>query len=249
MNPLVSHLIAFDMFRDDFPIAIDCVYADATHPENFFKTALYKKEARIWGHIDVVAITLLASRIIHEQAHYITQIKDCLRPIEAQRAMGETDIVKQNPHWLSPPVQLISKPGMGGHPRGMAVDIVLIDNNGQAVDMGTPFDYFTPDPDNNPAARDFKDLPQEILDNRALLENAMVKAAHLLGHEIMPLPEEWWDFRFLPSVYNQYDPLSDTDLPSMMRMCDTQAPTFDTDESLLLQHKKNIVKKLHDVGF
>lgn len=254
MHPLVSHLIAFDIFTDDFPLAVDCVYADANHPENFFQTALYKKDARIWGHVDLVTITLLTSRIIHEQTGYITQIKDCLRPIDAQRAMGETDIVKQNPHWLSPPHQLISKPGMGGHPRGMAVDIILLNQQGEKIDMGTPFDFFSIDPEMNPAARDFMDFPQHILDNRGLLENAMIKAATLLNQEIIPLPEEWWDFRFPPAMYNQYDPLSDADLPPMMRMSDMQKTAqqndeFLWDESFLLQHKKNILKKLHDVGY
>ncbi len=132
--------------------------------------------------------------------------------------MRETPIVKANPHWIQDPTRLISDPGQGGHPRGMAVDIVLETQDGRLVDMGTRFDYFSPDPAINPARRGFPGLTDEARRNRQILEDAMVAAARNLGKPLLPLPSEWWDFRF-PGVYSgRYAPLSDRDLPPDMRM-------------------------------
>jgi D-alanyl-D-alanine dipeptidase len=142
-------------------------------------------------------------------------LTDCLRTTDAQARMADTKIVQANPHWRD---VLLSSPGKGAHPRAMAVDILLEDRNGDVIDMGVPLDYFSTDPNDNPAARDYP-FPPRIQANRKLLEGLMVSSAQELGHEILPLPSEWWDFRFPPSVYEQYAPLSDSDLPPEMKMC------------------------------
>jgi len=128
--------------------------------------------------------------------------------------------VKANPHWLEEPNRLLSPPGKGGHPRGMAVDIVLVDKQGKEADMGTAFDYLTPDRANNPAARSYKNFSKEILANRQLLEGCMMQAAAECGVGLLPLPQEWWDFRFLPDHSNRYAPVHDRDLPAHMRVTD-----------------------------
>jgi len=51
--------------------------------------------------------------------------------------------------------------------------------------MPTPYDDFTPR-----AAQAFNDLPADVLANRALLRDVMVK------HGFDPLPSEWWHFDF-----------------------------------------------------
>lgn len=59
----------------------------------------------------------------------------------------------------------------GGHNRGIAVDLTVIDRTtGTELDMGTGFDNFT-----DTAHQNFKNLPQAILDNRALLKTVMEK--------------------------------------------------------------------------
>ncbi|MDD9900458.1 MAG: D-Ala-D-Ala dipeptidase [Alphaproteobacteria bacterium] len=213
-----ADFVALDDFVDTHPVKIDLVYAQPDHKDNVFKTALYRSGARMWGYRDLVDIVLHAADICHKETGYIFELKDCLRPIEAQQRMIETEIVKANPHWLKEPDQLLSLPGQGGHPRGMAVDIVLLDANGDEVDMGTSFDYFTPDPARNPAARDFTDLPDDVLENRKVLERAMLQAGAAAGHEILPLPSEWWDFRFRAAYSSRFKPVSDRDLPPEMRM-------------------------------
>lgn len=213
-------LVALDDYTTTHPILIDPVYADAKHPENMFGCAIYRRDAKIWAHKLFAPLILHAATLCHAESGYIFEIKDCLRTVEAQSLMRDTEIVKANPHWLEEPNRLLSPPGKGGHPRGMAVDIVLIDQDGNYVDMGTPFDYLTPDPALNPAARSFMDLPQQVLAHRALLESCMMRAAAALSLPLLPLPQEWWDFRFPYEMSNLYAPIHDRDLPRHMRMTD-----------------------------
>ena len=209
-----ADLIPFDIFLDKEPIAIDLVYANADHPRNIFDTALYLPSARLWGHKDIAAITLLAARQLNKTYGYILEVQDCLRTSDAQQAMQETDIVKAHPQWCeNGPNRLLAPPGHGGHPRGMAIDVRVLDTNSEEVDMGTPFDHMEPS-----SARNYDGFSEEILTNRKILEEAFMSSANALGFAFLPLPAEWWDFRFPTDYYNQYAPLSDADLPPQMQM-------------------------------
>ncbi len=197
------------------PVKIDLVYTMGDHPDNIFKTAIYKPDARLWAQRDLFDITMRAAEICYRNSGYYFEIKDCLRPIEAQEKMNNTDIVRANPHWVG---EMLARAGEGGHPRGMAIDIVLIDKNGDLVDMGTSFDYFSEDPETNPSARHYKDFPDHILQNRMYLEDAMLQAAKEQARELVALPQEWWDFRLPSSYSNQFAPLSDNELPDHMKL-------------------------------
>lgn len=216
-------LLLLNAYEKTHPVRIDLVYAQPAHPDNMFKAAIYRPDARMWGHREFVPIILRASEICHARTGLVFELKDCLRTTEAQALICESAIVRAHPAWLEEP-RLFSPPGKGGHPRGMAVDIVLIDQNGDEIDMGTPFDYMTGDKKINPAARDYTDFGKgaaynrEVLENRRLLENCMLEAAKELGHEVLPLPQEWWDFRFPNPYSGLFEPISDRDLPAHMRM-------------------------------
>jgi D-alanyl-D-alanine dipeptidase len=216
-------LVLLDDFTASHPIKIDLVYAKPQHRDNMFRTGIYRSNARMWGHKTLADIILRAAELCHKKTGWIFEIKDCLRTVEAQALMLETDIVKSNPHWLEEP-RLLSPPGKGGHPRGMAVDIILVDKNGDEIDMGTPFDYLTTDRNSNPAARNytrFRDNEQDnqkILYHRRVLEETMMDAAREAGRALLPLPQEWWDFRFLPAHSSLFEPIRDADLPPEMRM-------------------------------
>ena len=212
-----SDLIAMDTLAIT-PLRIDIVYAQETHPENIFGMALYKPDARLWLHRDFAEIVTLAAKNCYEHHGLIFVLKDGLRTIEAQAMMQETAIVKANPHWTQEPNRLLSPPGKGGHPRGMAIDIVLETEDGKLADMGTRFDHLTTDPAINPARRGFPGISDEAKTNRQILEDHMVAAAKILNRPMLPLPSEWWDFRF-PGIYSEtYAPLSDKDLPPAMQM-------------------------------
>ena len=102
----------------------------------------------------------------------------------------------------------------------MAVDIGLEDAAGNLLDMGTPFDFLAGDSsaEANPAHRDYRNMTDEVKLNRAMLTDAMTGAAEKLDTPLLPLPQEWWDFRLMPEFYERYMPLRDSDLPPAMRL-------------------------------
>ena len=211
-----SDLVPMDIFVGKEPIAIDLVYANATHAENIFSEALYKPNARFWAHKNIALITLLTARKLNKDHGYVLELKDCLRTADGQAAMGNTQIVRDNPDWLEEPNRMVSPAGHGAHPRGMAIDVCVIDKNNQHVDMGTPFDGM-----DEKSYRSCKTLSDEIQQNRLVLENAFMDSADKLSMDFLPLPAEWWDFRFPADTYHQYEALSDADLPPQMQMART----------------------------
>lgn len=211
-------LVPMDIFTEDFPLRIDLAYCKPA-PENIFGV-IYRPQARLWLHRDLAKIVLLASAWAFKNHNLQIVLYDGLRTVEAQKRMQQSPIVQKNPGWLEGPTRLLSPPGAGAHPRGMAIDLSLVTADGKLVDMGTAFDYLAEKPDVafNPAHRDYASLGDEIKANRKKLETAMRTASHALAIPLLALPQEWWDFRLLETIYGEYAPLSDQDLPPQMRM-------------------------------
>jgi D-alanyl-D-alanine dipeptidase len=189
----------------------DVVYANEGHSDNHFDD-LYGDKAGVWMHKDIAAITLLAASCLKKSHGWTLKINDCLRSIEAQEKMTTKGFDPS----------LVSLPGSGAHPRGMAIDIEPIDRDGNLVDMGTNFDFFTLNMNDNPAARNYAnfgdfDRTSEIRENRSKLTDSFLWAANKLGRKINPLPQEWWDYRFPDSVVDKYEPMSEKDMPPYMR--------------------------------
>ena len=113
-----ADLVALDDFTSTYPVKVDVVYARPDHPDNMFKTKIYRPDAKMWGHRELVPIILAAAQICFKKTGWFFEVKDCLRTYEAQALMRETEIVKRNPQWLEEPGRLLSPPGAGGHPRG-----------------------------------------------------------------------------------------------------------------------------------
>ncbi len=202
-----------DLFAGAEPVAIDLVYADAAHPENIFKTALYHRDARLSLHKDLAKIVLAVARDLHDHEGWTLVLKDGLRPVESEQAAMETQTIKDNPHWLEGPNVLFSKPGTGAHPRGMAIDVSVTDARcAEPVNMGTVFDEMTAH-----SARDYNGFEKAVLNNRRILEQSFIAQAARLGLPMLPLPSEWWDFRFPRSHYEQWSPLREGDLPLPLR--------------------------------
>jgi D-alanyl-D-alanine dipeptidase len=84
-----------------------------------------------------------------------------------------------------PDPNYVADPAKGSrHNRGAAVDLTLVDlKSGKELPMPTGYDDFTPK-----AAADFKLVSPEVLKNRTLLQQVMLKH----GFEIFP--SEWWHF-------------------------------------------------------
>ena len=77
------------------------------------------------------------------------------------------------------------------HSRGSTVDLTLLDMaTGKEVDMGSPFDLFSPR-----SQPDSRDVTDEQYANRMLLQKVMVRN----GFE--PIDCEWWHFTLRDEPY------------------------------------------------
>ncbi|MFH1213015.1 MAG: M15 family metallopeptidase [Candidatus Neomarinimicrobiota bacterium] len=103
-------------------------------------------------------------------------VYDGYRPLSVQKQMW---VILPNPDFVADP----SKGSR--HNRGYAVDVSLLDLNGNPVLMPTEFDNFT-----EKARCDYQDLPAEAIRHRRILEETMVR------HGFIPMPSEWWHFDY-----------------------------------------------------
>lgn len=213
----IARLVPMDIFEGEEPLRVDLAYAG---PRSFCGV-LYRPGARLWLHEDLAAIVLLAARRCRAERGLRMILYDGLRTVTVQELMRDSAVVRAHPHWLEGETRVLSPPGAGGHPRAMAVDVSLETADGALLDMGTAFDELPrggAGPETNRAHRLFGNLPEPVKNNRRVLEEAMTRAAAALGLPLLPLPVEWWDFRFPASHTGQFAPLADTGLPPQMRM-------------------------------
>ncbi len=103
------------------------------------------------------------------------KILDAFRPTEAQQVL-----------WDSFPNEMyVANPAKGSnHSRGVAVDLTLVDDQGNELDMGTPFDDFT-----KQSHHQNQDVPIEAQKNRLLLLGVMSAA----GWDFYQ--GEWWHYQ------------------------------------------------------
>jgi zinc D-Ala-D-Ala dipeptidase len=122
------------------------------------------------------------------------KIFDAFRPSEAQWLLWKA----------CPDPAFLADPKRGSpHSRGVAIDLTLLDDAGQELDMGTPFDAFTPL--SNHASTAVSPAAQK---NRFLLLGLMSAA----GWDFYG--DEWWHYQLFDP--RRYPLLSDADAPSPM---------------------------------
>lgn len=116
------------------------------------------------------------------QKGYTIKIYDCYRPLDIQKKMWE---IVPNPKY-------VANPKTGSiHNRGGAVDISLVTLQGEAVDMGTDFDFF-----GEKASHLYQDLPKDVLQNRKLLKSVMISAG------FNSFDSEWWHYNLKAGLKN-----------------------------------------------
>lgn len=198
-------------------LRVECAYA--REDNLLFGERIYRKNARVFLH-EILARVVAGAAALAEKSGHRLVLYDGLRTVEAQEKMLRTRRVRENPQWLEEP-RLLSPPGAGAHPRGMAIDLGLETAGGDMLDMGTPFDFLAADPapEHNPAHRLHPALPAGPARNRALLDSFMLSAARALDTPLHPLPQEWWDYRLPAEIWQESPPLHDHDLPPEMRLC------------------------------
>ena len=170
--------------------AIQCYLVYAT-PDNFLKKPLYnKKLTRAWLHPRAAIMLIHAQEFLKkEHPDLALLIYDAARPMEVQRTMSDWAKRTNNDNFVADPAK-----GGGQHNYGMAVDVTLVNNKGEWLPMGTPFDFFGPE-----AHTDKEDdllkrrriTPSEYY-NRKLLRRIMEAAG------FTSIAYEWWHFNACP---------------------------------------------------
>lgn len=169
-----------DVASLDVSIRLDIRYATA---DNFTAAKIYDC-ARCLLRPEAAQALLKAHRALQRQGLGLKMF-DCYRPRPYQQRLWDK---VPNPDYVTPP----EKGSM--HSRGAAVDLTIVDAQGNELDMGTPYDYF-----GREAHYDYTRLPGKVLANRRLLRRTM-EAAGFQG-----IRTEWWHFSFRGKNY----PLSD----------------------------------------
>lgn len=150
-------------------IRLDIRYAT---PLNFTGTAVYLS-ARAYL-VEKTARRLHRVQIALEKKELGLKLYDAYRPLSIQKIFWN----------LVPNACYVADPAKGSrHNRGTAVDVTLVDRNGEELPMPTPFDEFT-----ERAHRSYPGCSPEARNNCELLEASMVAEGFL------PYPEEWWHF-------------------------------------------------------
>lgn len=172
-----------------FDVDIRLAYAT---PDNFTGRPVYAR-AECWLH-RTAAEALARACETAAVLGYRIRIFDALRPTEAQWVLWNH----------SPDPEFLADPRRGSpHSRGVAVDLTLLDADGQEIEMGTPFDAFTP-----LSHHGNRDVPADAQRNRLLLMGLMTDA----GWDFFR--NEWWHYQLFES--RNYPLVGDADLPRPM---------------------------------
>ena len=131
---------------------------------------------------------------------YRLKVFDAYRPVTAVKqfilwGIEDTD-VRMKPYFYPDLVkqELFAKGYIAkrsSHSRGSAVDLTLLDmSTGKELDMGSPFDLFSP-----LSHPDCRDVTEAQYANRMLLQRVMVR------NGFQPIDCEWWHFALADEPY------------------------------------------------
>lgn len=174
-----SAFVNLKNFSSDF--VFEMKYATS---DNFLKESVYPC-AECFLQAKTVKHLLEANNEFMAMGYRI-KIYDCYRPKSIQRKMWK----------IVPDANYVANPKKGSiHNRGGAVDITLVDSLGVELDMGTKFDFFGEE-----ASHNYLNLPENILKNRLLLKEIMLK------NNFKSFDSEWWHYNLKGSnkdkIYN-----------------------------------------------
>ena len=182
-----KHIVSKLLYATKYNAFYKDMYSDFNLKEALVHPELYTRLMRLEPELEKRNLKLV--------------IYDAFRPLAVQKYMYETapDYLKP---YVAPPPAPDSKRGF--HPRGVAIDCYLTDENGTILPFPTEPDAFYVGYEKDPSYpaylkrchRDYNgsDITQEQKNNRALLEKIMGD----IGME--GLPHEWWHFN-LPNAW------------------------------------------------
>lgn len=151
-------------------ILLDIKYATK---DNFTKKQIYDCPA-CFLRPEAAKKLVLIHQMLQEKYGYGIKVFDCFRPQPYQQRLW--DIVP-NPDYVTPP----AKGSM--HSRGLAIDLTIVDKNGNDLEMGTAYDFFGKE-----AHHDYKGLPADVQNNRTMLKEIME------SNGFSSIRTEWWHY-------------------------------------------------------
>jgi zinc D-Ala-D-Ala dipeptidase len=154
-------------------VILDLKYASN---DNFTKINLYNTATTTYLLTDAATALQKVATALQKQGLNL-KIWDAYRPYAATQLMWE--LIKDERYVANP------KNG-SNHNRGLAIDLTIVNSQGEALPMGTDFDNFT-----DTAHHSFTNLPQNIVANRKLLKETMEAAG------FKALETEWWHYSFI----------------------------------------------------
>lgn len=177
---------------EDFGVFLDLRYATSN---NVCNRVLYK-EPKCYLHKDA-ADKLKKAITIANNSGYKIKIFDGYRPLNVQQFMFDAFPTQEGEEGF------ISNPKTGAvpHCRGVAIDLTLVDQNGNEIDMGSDFDEFSA-----LAFHDCDEVSDLVKRNRLKLLDIMTEA----GFDFYS--KEWWHYQlFKPrefEIVENFDDLS-----------------------------------------
>lgn len=161
-----------DITALDSTIIVDLKYATR---DNFMGDTLYS--ANICLLRKNVAEQLVKVHRSLQKMSLGLKIWDAYRPLSVQKKMWQK----------IPDPRYVADPARGSnHNRGAAVDVTLVDRNGNELEMPTAFDDFS-----LRARSDNPDVSEQAKRNRAILQQAMTSQGFLT------ITSEWWHFNYV----------------------------------------------------
>ena len=158
-----------DITELDSTIVVELKYATA---DNFLEDTLYS--ANICLLRKAVAERLVKVHQSLRKKGFGLKIWDGYRPLSVQKKMWEK----------LPDPRYVAKPSRGSnHNRGAAVDVTLIDLEGNELEMPTYFDDFS-----RKAGSSYPDVSELAKKHRTILQQAM------RAQGFLTITSEWWHF-------------------------------------------------------
>lgn len=154
----------------DPEIVVELKYATE---DNFTGQKIYPNDVCVLRESTALKLAN-ANRELMEMGYRI-KVWDAYRPVYAQRILWE----------VVPDSRYVANPDKGGskHNRGTAVDVTLVDLEGNEVEMPSGFDDFT-----GKGSRSNKDISETAKKNVDLLTEVMVR------NGFTTISTEWWHF-------------------------------------------------------
>ncbi|WP_026707330.1 M15 family metallopeptidase [Flavobacterium frigidarium] len=150
---------------------------------NFLKAQVYDCAECLIRYKTVKALIKANNAFIRKG--FQIKLYDCYRPLDIQKRMWT---IVPNPKYVADP----SKGSI--HNRGGAVDITLVNLDGEAVPMGTDFDFFGIE-----ASHKYINLPTDVISNRKFLKKIMAASG------FQSFDSEWWHYNLKSALK---DPVS-----------------------------------------